>query len=456
MIQTDVLVIGGSATGLVAGMTAKSNNPEKSVTVIRKEEKVMIPCGIPYIFGSVDTSDNNILPDAGLIGLGVDIVIDEVVSVDIEAKTCKTKNDEEYSYGKLIMGTGSMPSVPKWLKGTELDNVFTIPKDKVYLDEFHKKFDNFKNIVVVGAGFIGVEVSDEMNKKDKNVTLVEILPNVLGATFDDEFASQAGDMLIERGVKVKTGCGIQEILGNGKVESVKFADGSTMEADAVILSLGYMPNTSLAKDMGLQLNDFGFIKADQYRRTSAQDVYAAGDCAEKVCFSTGKLCKTMLASTACTEARIAGLNLYDLNTFSAFKGTIGIYSTCIGDTGFGVAGLIEKVAVNEGFKIVTGEFTGMNRHPGKLAGAHKETVKLIVSEQSGVILGGEVMGGTSTGELTNVMGFAIQNNMTINDLLVTQIGTQPMLTASPAGYPLIKAAEVVAKKLKAQKVAMLS
>jgi|LGOV01.1.fsa_nt_gb pyruvate/2-oxoglutarate dehydrogenase complex dihydrolipoamide dehydrogenase (E3) component len=456
MIQTDVLVIGGSATGLVAGMTAKSNNPEKSVTVIRKEEKVMIPCGIPYIFGSVDTSDNNILPDAGLIGLGVDIVIDEVVSVDTEAKTCKTKNGEEYSYGKLIMGTGSIPSVPKWLKGTELDNVFTIPKDKVYLDAFHKKFENFKNIVVVGAGFIGVEVSDEMNKKDKNVTLIEILPNVLGATFDDEFASQAGDMLVERGVNVKTGCGIQEILGNGKVESVKFADGSTMEADAVILSLGYMPNTSLAKDMGLQLNDFGFIKADQYRRTNAQDVYAAGDCAEKVCFSTGKLSKTMLASTACTEARIAGLNLYDLNTFSAFKGTIGIYSTCIGDTGFGVAGLIEKVAVNEGFKIVTGEFTGMNRHPGKLVGAHKEKVKLIVSEQSGVILGGEVMGGTSTGELTNVIGVAIQNNMTINDLLVTQIGTQPMLTASPAGYPLIKAAEVVAKKLKAKKVAMLS
>ncbi|SHJ72815.1 NADPH-dependent 2,4-dienoyl-CoA reductase, sulfur reductase [Dethiosulfatibacter aminovorans DSM 17477] len=451
MINTDVLVIGGSATGLVAGMTAKSNNPEKSVTVIRKEEKVMIPCGIPYIFGSVDSSDNNILPDAGLIGLGVDIVIDEVLSVDTEAKTCKTKSGEEYSYGKLIMGTGSMPAIPKWLKGTELDNVFTIPKNKVYLDDFHKKLENFNNIVVVGAGFIGVEVSDEINKTGKNVTLVEILPNVLGATFDAEFASKAEDMLVERGVNVKTNCGIQEILGDGKVESVKFADDTTMEADAVILSLGYMPNTTLAKEMGLALNEFGFIKADQYRRTSVKDVFAAGDCAEKVCFSTGKLSKIMLASTACTEARIAGLNLYDLNTFSTFKGTIGVYSTCIGDTGFGVAGLIEQTAVAEGFKVVTGEFTGMNRHPGKLAGAHSETVKLIVSEQSGLILGGEVMSGSSAGELTNVMGFAIQNNMTINDLLVTQIGTQPMLTASPAGYPLIKAAEVVAKKLKAKK-----
>ncbi|MBN2287004.1 MAG: FAD-dependent oxidoreductase [Tissierellales bacterium] len=448
MKQTDVLVIGGSATGLVAAMTAKSLNPEKSVTVIRKEKQVMIPCGIPYIFGTLESSDNNILPDAGLVALGVDIQVDEVLSIDAKTKTCTTKASGEYQYDKLIMGTGSVPAIPKWLKGTDLENVFTIPKNKVYLDAFKEKMATFNKIVVVGAGFIGVEVSDEINKKGKDVTLVEILPNVLGATFDDEFASKAGDMLKERGVNVLTNCGIQEITGNGKVEGVKFADGSSMEADAVILSLGYLPNNTLATEMGLELNAFGFIKADQYRRTNIKDVFAAGDCAEKVDFATGRLSKTMLASTACTEARIAGMNLYDLNTFSTFKGTVGIYSTCIGNTGFGVAGLIEKVAVAEGFKVVTGSFTGVNRHPGKLDDAHNETVKLIVSEQSGVILGGEVMGGKSVGELTNVFGVAIQNGMTINDLLVTQIGTQPMLTASPAGYPLIKAAEVVLKKIK--------
>jgi len=112
--------------------------------------------------------------------------------------------------------------------------------------------------------------------------------------------------------------------------------------------------------MGLELNAFGFIKADQYRRTSMPDVFAAGDCAEKIDFSTGKISKVMLASTACTEARIAGLNLYDLNTFATFRGTIGIYSTCIGETAFGVAGLIEKTAAQEGFKIVIGSFTGVD------------------------------------------------------------------------------------------------
>ncbi len=447
MKKTDILVIGGSATGLVAAMTAKSCNPEKSVTVIRKEEKVMIPCGIPYIFGTVESSDNNIMPDGGLLKMGVEIVVDEVLSVNTEAKTCLTKSGETFSYDKLIMGTGSLPANPKWLKGTDLENVFAIPKNKVYLDAISSKLESFKKIVVVGAGFIGVEVSDELNKKGKDVTLVEILPKILGATFDDEFASEAQELLSGRGVTTITGCGVKEISGDGKVEKVELQDGRFLDADAVILSLGYFPNTSLAADMGLELNEFGFIKADQYRRTSVADVFAAGDCAEKVDFATGKLSKIMLASTACTEARTAGMNLYELKTFSVFRGTVGIYSTCIGETAFGVAGLIEKQAVKEGFNVITGSFTGINRHPGKISDAHKETVKLIVSKQSGVILGGEVLGGKSAGELTNVVGFAIQNHMTVYDLIMTQIGTQPLLTASPAGYPLVKAAEGIVKKL---------
>ncbi len=289
MKKTDVLVIGGSATGLVAAMTAKSSHPKKQVTVIRKEEKVMIPCGIPYIYGSIGSSEKNILPDGGLVKLGVEIIVDEVTSVDADTKTCQTKLGETITYDKLILGTGSMPAVPKWLEGTDLTNVFTIPKDKTYLDNLQEKLKGLKKIVVVGAGFIGVETSDELNKLDKEIILVELLPHILGATFDDEFALDAQEQLINRGVNVKVDCGIKAITGNRKVEHVVFNDDTTIEADAVILSLGYQPNTSLAKEMGLELNEFGFIKADQYRRTSVKDVYAAGDCAEKTDFATGKL-----------------------------------------------------------------------------------------------------------------------------------------------------------------------
>ena len=447
MTKTDVLIIGGSAAGLVSAATVKSNNKDKSVTLVRKEEKVMIPCGIPYIFGTVGTSDKNILPDKGLLNLGVDIKVDEIVSIDAEKKIASAKSGEQFEYDKLILGTGSQPTIPGWLKGADKKNVFTIPKSKVYLDEFHKELEGFKKIIVVGAGFIGVEVADELNKKGYEITLVEIMPHILGMAFDEEFAENAAETISERGVKVLTGVGIKEINGTGKVENATLSDGSTLDADAVILSLGYAPNAKLAKDMGLSINKFGFIETDQYKRTSNKDVFAVGDCSEKKDFLTGKLSRVMLASTACAEARVAGLNLYSLSTVSTFRGTIGIYSTSIGDTAYGVAGLTEKIAKAEGFDVVTASFTGMDTHPGCLEHTHKQTVKLIVSKDNGVILGAEAMGGRSVGELTNVFGFIIQNGMTINNLLVAQIGTQPMLTASPAGYPLIKAAEKEEKML---------
>jgi len=156
----------------------------------------------------------------------------------------------------------------------------------------------------------------------------------------------------------------------------------------------------------------------------------------------------MLASTACAEARIAAMNLYKLCTIKTFGGTIAIFSTAIGKTGFAAAGLTENQAVKEGFSVVTGTFKGVDKHPGTLLGTHKQIVKLIVARESGVILGGEVIGGSSTGELINIIGLAIQNKMAVNSILTAQIGTHPLLFATPTAYPIIKAAEVIEKKIK--------
>jgi pyruvate/2-oxoglutarate dehydrogenase complex dihydrolipoamide dehydrogenase (E3) component len=174
---------------------------------------------------------------------------------------------------------------------------------------------------------------------------------------------------------------------------------------------------------------------------------AVGDCAEKRDFVTRKISTTMLASTACAEARIAGMNLFKLSAMKTFSGTIAIFSTALGDTGYGVAGVTEKTATQEQFDVVTGSFTGVDKHPGTMPGVHKQTVKLIAAREGGLVLGGEVIGGTSTGELTNLIGFIIQNKMTVNNILTAQIGTHPLVTAPPTAYPLIKAAEAVARKL---------
>jgi len=451
MERIDVLIIGGGASGLQAAISAKTNYPGKSVVVLRQEEKVLVPCGIPYIFGSLQTSDKNILPDKMLTDIGVEIKVAKATSVDTKEKVCVLDNNSKLYFDKLIFATGSIPTLPKWLKGGDLENVFVIPKNKNYLDEMHTKLKALKKIVTIGAGFIGVEMSDEMCKAGWDVTLVEVEDYILSRAFDQEFGDKAKVLLESRGVKVITGDGVKEIVGaNGKVSKVILSSGKKLDADAVILSMGYIPNTELAKKSNIPLNEFGFIKTCEYMRVDgcSADIYAVGDCAEKRDFLTRKLNTTMLASTACAEARVAGMNLYELSPCKIFNGTIAIYDTAIGNTALGTAGITEWKAKEEKFNVVVGSFTGMDKHPVSLEGMHEQTVKLLVAADCGMIIGGEVYGGYSVGELTNAIGFLIQTHTNIKTLLSAQIGTHPLLTGSPAAYPLIKAAENVAKKLK--------
>ncbi|MCK5583245.1 MAG: FAD-dependent oxidoreductase, partial [Elusimicrobiales bacterium] len=199
MEKTDVLVIGGSAAGIIAAVTGKSSYPDKKFLLIRKEKQVLVPCGIPYIFGSLESSEKNLIPDGAVTGAGVDLRIGEVVSIDSKKKICKTAGGEEIGFEKLILALGSTPTVPKWLKGAELENVFTIPKDKEYLDKVLVNLKDRKKVVVIGGGFIGVEISDELNKAGKEVALVEILPHILELVFDEEIAVHAEEIIKSRG-----------------------------------------------------------------------------------------------------------------------------------------------------------------------------------------------------------------------------------------------------------------
>ena len=451
MKTTDVLIIGGSAAGMVAALTGKSSWQEKSFTLVKKQKEMMVPCGIPYIFGTLGGVNQNIMPvDSLLEKSGIDSMVGEVSIINPENKSVELITGEAIKYDKLVLATGSTPVKPRWLLGGDRENVFVIPKDKIYLEEMKNRLAELKRVVVVGAGFIGVEFSDELTKNGKEVVLVEKLPDILSLAFDKELSKKIEDILTGRGVKIITGNGIREIKGETKVESVILENGEIIETDAGILSIGYKPNVELARKSGIYVDESGFIAVDEYMRTHVKDIFAVGDCAQKRDFVTRGRVPTMLASTACAEARIAGMNLFNLNVVKTFSGTIAIYSTAIGDTGFGTAGVTEARAEQEGIDAATGTFEGIDRHPGNLPGAHRQLVKLIAARHSGVIIGGEVIGGTSAGELTNVIGLIIQNRMSVNSLLTSQIGTHPCLTASPAGYPLIKAAEIIAAKMRCE------
>ncbi len=436
----DVVIIGGNPAGGTAAGAAKKLNKGKSVLVIRKEADALVPCGIPYTFGTLDSVEDDIKPITPAKKAGIEFLIDEVVTVDTEAKKLTLKESEEVVYDKLVFATGSEPVVPP-IPGHDLDGVVTIRKDLAYIKSIHEPLMTAQNVVIVGAGFIGVEMSDELAKAGVHVTLVEAMDTILPLAFDADIIAPSQELLKSHGVTVKTGEMVDSIQGeNGKVSAVKLKSGEMIEADRVILAIGYHPNTLLAKEAGLEIGRFGGIMTDEYMRTSAADVFAVGDCAKHRDFFTHKPSRLMLASTAAAEARIAGMNLFSLKVMRQTKGSIAIFSTSLGEISLGAAGLTEQAAKQEGFEIIVGISTGMDRHPGKLPGTSKQQVKLIFAQPSGLLIGAQIQGGQSTGEMINILGLAIQKNMTAAELAILQYGTQPMLTAGPGVYPIVMAA----------------
>ena len=151
MEKTDVLVIGGSAAGIVAATTGKSFYPDKAFLVIRREKQVIVPCGIPYIFGSLDNSEQDVIPDEALTSKGVRLKIDEAISIDHKNKVCKSAEGTEIGFEKLVLALGSSPVVPKWLKGSDLENVFTIPKDKKRETKSRRSLQIAIKLLLLGA-----------------------------------------------------------------------------------------------------------------------------------------------------------------------------------------------------------------------------------------------------------------------------------------------------------------
>lgn len=440
-MKYDIIVIGGSAAGLIAAMTSRKLYKDKKILVVKKLEKELVPCGIPYIFHTLGAVEKDYMGiEEKFKANNVDVLIDEVVDGNVQEKKIVTKSGKEFEYEKLVIATGSTPFVIP-IPGHNLENVYTIPKNYKYLGTVQEKIKNSENIVIIGGGFIGVEVADEIKKSGKNVTLIEARDYLLPASFDADFGEIAKKEIESDNVKVLVSTKVKEIAGNGKVEEVILENGEELPADIVIMATGYKPNTELAKKMGIKVTEWGFIETDDYMRTSVKDVFAAGDCVQHKDYFTGKPSRLMLASAAVFDARIAASNLYKLKLLRTNKGSLNAYSTMIGGKAFAAAGITEAVAKAEGFDIVIGKAEVVDRHPGKFADASKITMKLIFSKECGLLLGAQIVGGKSVGEIINIISLAIQKEVNVKDLLTMQIGTHPLLTAAPTVYPLAVAAE---------------
>jgi NADPH-dependent 2,4-dienoyl-CoA reductase/sulfur reductase-like enzyme len=444
MRKTNILVIGGSAAGATAALTARRHYPDKEVVLVRQEPLVSIPCGIPYVFGTLGSPAKNIIPNALLEKEGVGIAVETVQTLDLARHTASTSGGV-FEYERLILATGSLPArVP--LPGAVKDGVFPIFKDVAYLEALQNRLQTATQVVVIGGGFIGIEFADEIQKLGgKTVTILEIAPHCLSLAYDEDFCVEMETKLQARGVQIRTRVRVAEIQGDGHVQSVRLSDGSTIPADVVILGVGAVPNVDLAKAAGLKLGPTGAIAVDRAMETSHEHVFACGDCAEKISFFKGRPSPLRLASIATLEARIAGANVYGIRR--EHDGIVGVWATAVGDLALGTAGLTETAARQNGYDAVAVVVEGPNRHPGAMPGGMMTKLKLVFEKRTGELLGGQVRGNGVAGEMINLVSACIQKRMTAEDIALFQLGTHPALTASPVVYHLVNAAEMAIAKM---------
>jgi NADH oxidase (H2O2-forming) len=440
MDSADVVVIGGSAAGLTAAITSRRHYREKSVLLIRQEEQVLIPCGIPYIFGTLGTCSKDLIPDATLEKNNISLLIDEVTGIHPDKKTVTTAGGKELGYSRLILATGSLPVMPP-IPGLDKGNIFAIRKDIPYLEKMYEALNKASNVLIVGCGFIGVELAEECKRnRNVNIKIVEMLHHCLQLTYDEEFCVKAEDVLQSKDIEILTKDRVEAFLGDKNVQKVRLSSGAELDVDMVILGIGAKANTLLAENAGLEIGPMKGIQVNRYMETSDPSIFACGDCAEKVSFFDGKPSPLKLASIATMEARIAGANLFAPRR--ANMGVIGVYSTILGDVAFAAAGLTECAAKERGYNVLVGESESPNRHPGCMEGAQPLKVKLIFAAGTGELIGGQVSGAKSAGELINAISACIHQRMTADDIATFQTGTHPALTASPIAYQLVNAAEV--------------
>ncbi len=438
MKKADVVILGG-LSGISAGISCRRHYPDKKIVLIRKENTVLVPCGIPYIYGTVGGPENNVVPDGLLERNNIELLKGEATQVDREKKLVHLKNGESVNYDKLVFATGSTPLIPP-IKGVDKKGVFPVKKEFDYLNDVLKTVNNVKDLVIIGGGFIGVEFADECRKgRDINITLIEALPKCLQMAMDNEFCEEAEEKLKEAGVNVLTNEKVVEFIGGDCVEKVKLESGKEIKAEAVILGIGAVPNTKLAEESGLALGFRKTIKVDARMQTMTDpDVFACGDCAEKKSFFDNRPSGVMLASIATSEARIAGANLFSPSYKNV--GTISVFSTMINGKAFAVAGMTERSIKQAGMEYIKTEAESADTHPAGMPNSTLMYVKLLFCKNSSALIGAAISGGKSVGEMINVVSACITNEMKSDDIVRFQMGTHPALTSSPIMYPLVNAA----------------
>lgn len=453
-MATKLVVIGAVASGTKAAAKAKREHPDWEVTVLEKGKDISYAgCGLPYYIGNVITERKEVVvktPPELKAWLGIDVLPEhEALKVDTAAKTVtvldkKTGETKLFPYDKLIFATGAVPFVPP-VPGIDLPQVYTV-REVVDADAIRERLDKglVHQAVVVGGGFIGLEVAENLVQRGVKTTLVELLDQVLPG-FDAELAILVQRHLEEHGLTVITGDKITSFVAD-ESGNLKAAVTPTQEipCDLAVWATGVRPNIKLAVEAGVELGPTKAIKVNEHMETNIPDVYAVGDCAENVQLVTGKPAWMPMGSTANKMGRVAALNLNGADQKDALRGVLGTTVVKLFDMKAGKTGLSEFLARKEGFDVET-VIIAAHDHAHYYPGNHLILVKLIADKATHRVLGGQVVGEGVIDKPVDVLATAITLGAKVEDLAKLDLAyAPPFSTAMP---PVVTAANVLLDKL---------
>lgn len=445
-----VLVLGGVAAGTKIAAKLMREDRANEVTVLNKGKNISYAgCGLPYYVGHVIENREELIvntPQKYEKLTGVKVLTEvEATKVDPQGKKVtavdlKTQETKEYAYDKLVIAVGASPVKPP-IEGCDLENVFFMrtPEDAIRLRELIDG-GSIKKAVVVGAGYIGLEIAENLKELGVRPFVLDMAPQILAPGFDPEMAAYAEGKLSENGIPVVTGVSVTAIEGNGKVEKV-ITSKKAYKADLVVLSAGIRPNTAFLNDTGLEMFK-GTIVTNEYGETNIPDIYAAGDCAMVHNAITGKPTWSPMGSTANIAGRIIAQNI--MGAKIAYRGVLGTAVCRLPGVNVGRTGLTEVQAKEEGFdpvSVVTIVDDKAHYYPGSGLFA----IKMIADKGTQRLIGIQVIG---SGEVDKVVDIAVTGIMlkgTIEDLSDLDFAYAPPF--STAIHPFAHTLNVLKNKL---------
>ena len=438
------LIIGGVAGGATAATRIRRADENCEIILLEKGPHISYAnCGLPYYIGGTIAEREKLFvqtPESFGRRFDIDVRVEsEAIGIDTKAKTVtiRKKSGETYveSYDKLLLSPGSVPVRPP-LPGIDLEGIFTLRN--VEDTDRIKRFLTTRNVrraVVVGGGFIGLEMAENLHHAGAEVTIVEMAPQVM-APVDFSIASQVHRHLMDKGVRLMLQKGVARFDSTSDGILVTFADGGSVSADIVLLSIGVRPMTQLAENAGIELGERG-IKVDKYLQTSAPDVYAVGDAIEFTHPLTGQPWLNYLAGPANRQGRIVADNMVSGNT-SEYEGAIGTSIAKVFDITVGATGLPAKRLKQLGIPYASST-TISGSHAGYYPGAFQLTTKLTFDPNSGRLLGAQCVGVDGVDKRIDQLALVIKNNGTIYDLTKLEQAYAPPFSSAKdpiaiAGY----------------------